>query len=47
MEVKVEWSELRLWNGGECPVGPDEMVCVLFDDKVCDGQSGGRYADFC
>lgn len=32
MEVKVEWSELRLWNGGECPVGPDEMVCVLFDD---------------
>ena len=32
MEVKVEWSELRLWKGGECPVGPDEMVWVLFDD---------------
>lgn len=30
--MKVKWSELRLWNGGICPVGPDDLVWVLFDD---------------
>ena len=43
MEVKVEWSELRLWNGGECPVGPDEMVWVLFEDMSHDRGVACRY----
>lgn len=30
--MEVKWSELRLWNGGICPVGPDDLVWVLFDD---------------
>lgn len=30
--MEQKWSELRLWNGGICPVGPDDRVCVLFDD---------------
>lgn len=30
--MEHKWSELRLWKGGECPVGLDEMVWVLFDD---------------
>ena len=29
--MKREWSELRLWKGGDCPVGPDEMVWVLLE----------------
>jgi len=30
--MERKWSELRLWNGGICPVGPDDLVWVLFDD---------------
>lgn len=30
--MEHKWSELRLWNGGECPVGPDDRVWVLLED---------------
>lgn len=30
--MEQKWSELRLWNGGECPVGPDDRVWVLLED---------------
>ena len=30
MTDEIQWSDLRLHDGGECPVGPDEVVRVVF-----------------
>jgi hypothetical protein len=41
--MEHKWSELRLWNGGECPVGLDEMVWVLYGDMDNNISSAGDY----
>lgn len=41
--MEHKWSELRLWNGGECPVGLDEMVWVLYGDMGNNISSAGDY----
>lgn len=33
----TQWSEMRPWSGGECPVGPDERVRAVF---ACGETSG-------
>lgn len=40
--MEQKWSELRLWNGGICPVGPDEMVWVLYED-MCEERARARH----
>ena len=41
--MEHKWSELRLWKGGECPVGPDEMVWVLYEDMDDSIDAARRY----
>ena len=42
--MEQKWSELRLWNGGICPVGPDEMVWVLLEDMSHGSAAACDYA---
>lgn len=41
--MEVKWSELRLWNGGICPVGPDDLVWVLYEDMDDSIDAARRY----
>lgn len=41
--MEQKWSELRIWKGGECPVGPDELVWVLLEDMSHDRAVACRY----